>query len=183
MPGIHQSKRKQVLVCSSHRGWVFTVVGRMQTSSRSRHLHEGWSCFRSSTNLPIHDTSATAIANSHPSDISPEGSVVVTVFPLKVGNRSSERRAAEFLLFLPAQPGLWEPAWVQCGESTQFLQEQGVLSKGFQESSHVDDLRDPVGTLWGDMRENHRWAEQFQMDTMNEQREDTPLLAPKGCHC
>ena len=90
MPGMHRSKRKQMLVCSSRRGWGFTVVGRMGTSSCSRHLQDGWSRSSSSTHLPVHDMCATATADTHPSDIPKRGSGPAAIFPLKVGNRCSE---------------------------------------------------------------------------------------------
>lgn len=69
MPGMHWSKRKQMLVCSSHGGWVFTMAGRMETSLCARHLHKGRSCSGSSTSLSVHDTCATATADSYSSDI------------------------------------------------------------------------------------------------------------------
>lgn len=185
MPGMHQSKRKQMLVCSSHGGWVFTMVGRMGTSSCSRHPHEGWSHSRSSTSLPVHDTCATATANSHPWH-TPMGELGCHYLPSEGGKLRLKVRATGFLLFLPARPGHWKPAWVHLWwiykvylrrsssqwrpsskSSCRWIRLRDTDLSGLCEETRektTDELTDFKWTRWMD-------------------REKIPPLAPKWCCC
>lgn len=88
MPGMHQSKRKQILVCS-HGGWSFyhgwqfgnvtTLKARAQGVVTLQEQHKP---------VPGTKVCATAPADIHPSGILPRGSGVL--FLWKVGNHGSE---------------------------------------------------------------------------------------------